>query len=524
MTVLHLCPSPLFRLSSIMLILCATILGRVTATTPSPDESPGIATGTSTYLSSIAASSLRTNSFLSHKPSSPHAWVTIYYEAGSYDYEYLLGIRVFMHTLKATGSTADRIVLLSQDVSEDVREVFRSDGLIVQDIPNVLNPYGPQTLPRFVHVLNKIYAWSLVQYERVIMVDADNIAVRNPDVLFKCGHFCAVFLNPVSFHTGLFVVKPDKAMYETLITALEHYPSYDGADQGFLNAYFPLQHSPMFNLSYPLGSPALAVPSMRLPVHANINHVYYYERMSWEGSFGGWRKVLTMTYPVPQVFKPWCWYGYPLFNMHWVWYSCRMKVDSYANYPMCWLVLIVVLPLLGICLRLLAQRLELRLSGNSPHNAYLTSGWDHRPACSAPQCTCMSARQLGLIHLVSTSVWLAATILAIKLVPCYVPYFLAWALVTSIQILFQYAIAQVMVLKLTHKHLRVASLDIVLCAFPFLFYNVMMVSDIYFHFVVKFGAVALCIVVTFVTHCYVTKRTFLHHLQRLREGAFYSFK
>ena len=54
----------------------------------------------------------------------------------------------------------------------------------------------------------------MLDYERVIYMDADNIFFHNIDNLFKCGHFCAVYMNPCNFHTGLFVVTPNNDTYK----------------------------------------------------------------------------------------------------------------------------------------------------------------------------------------------------------------------------------------------------------------------------------------------------------------------
>lgn len=74
---------------------------------------------------------------------------------------------------------------------------------------DIQNPYRNQHDFdfRFMFTLNKIYAWTLTEYQRVVMLDADNLFLRAPDELFQCGQFCAVFINPCIFHTGLFVLQ-----------------------------------------------------------------------------------------------------------------------------------------------------------------------------------------------------------------------------------------------------------------------------------------------------------------------------
>lgn len=144
--------------------------------------------------------------------SSENAYATIFYEGTPRDYEYFLGARVAMYSIKKAGSTQDRIVFVSENVRKEWRDIFESDGLRVIQVDNVANPYteNAKFLDRFKYSLNKLYAWALTQYRRVIMLDADVIAIKNPDELFLCGHFCALFMNPCHFHTGLLVLKPEK--------------------------------------------------------------------------------------------------------------------------------------------------------------------------------------------------------------------------------------------------------------------------------------------------------------------------
>ena len=154
-----------------------------------------------------------------------------------------------MRSLRRTGTKADVVVLVSPNVKAETRQVLRQDGAIVTEVPNLANPYKaaqaqgePQRyLARFEFTLNKLYMWNLTQYERVVYLDADNIALGNLDELFDCGHFCAVFMNPCNFHTGLLVIKPDTKQFNHMVESLPFIGSYDGADQGFLTAFFPFK-------------------------------------------------------------------------------------------------------------------------------------------------------------------------------------------------------------------------------------------------------------------------------------------
>jgi len=87
---------------------------------------------------------------------------------------------------------------------------------IVEDIPN---PYWtqPKFNKRFLYTFNKLYVWSMMEYDRVVMLDADNLFLRNPDELFQCGQFCAAFINPCVFHTGLFVLQASNSIQQTVL-------------------------------------------------------------------------------------------------------------------------------------------------------------------------------------------------------------------------------------------------------------------------------------------------------------------
>lgn len=147
-----------------------------------------------------------------------------------------------------------------------------------------------------------------MEYDRIIYMDADNIVLQNLDDLFLCGHFCAIFMNAVAFHTGLFVVKPDAEVYANMLAKLQAgITSYDGADQGFLVSYFhDMEYAPMFNSSAKKKSED---KMNRIPINYNMNHIYYYERCRWDVMYrrGQWTDLeipaSSIGYPIAQTFK-----------------------------------------------------------------------------------------------------------------------------------------------------------------------------------------------------------------------------
>lgn len=225
---------------------------------------------------------------------SRNAYVMIHYEGTPRDDLYVLGTRVAIRSIHESGSLQDVVIICADNVRQSTIDVFTRDGAVVKMVPNIPNPYkGEQQRrrtykSRFEFTFNKLYIWNLLEYERVIYLDADNLVVRNLDELFLCGHFCPTFFNPLFFHTGMMVVKPDAAKFVSLIHDLLSLDvfSYDGADQGFLTAAFPsLEGAPLLNPVRELllnGGKPSEEPHMRFPMEYNINSAFFYHKMSWD--------------------------------------------------------------------------------------------------------------------------------------------------------------------------------------------------------------------------------------------------
>eukprot|EP00835_Amoeboradix_gromovi_P003712 NODE_256_length_12667_cov_0.196292.p3 type:complete len:373 gc:universal NODE_256_length_12667_cov_0.196292:1785-667(-) len=86
----------------------------------------------------------------------------------------------------------------------------------------------------------KFYAWTL-NYSKVVYLDSDMIILKNIDELFKNDELSAVSDVgwPDCFNSGLLVLKPNYATFEQLRFQAVEFGSFDGADQGLLNDYFP---------------------------------------------------------------------------------------------------------------------------------------------------------------------------------------------------------------------------------------------------------------------------------------------
>lgn len=131
----------------------------------------------------------------------------------------------------------------------------------------------------------KLRLWELVEYERIIFLDADTIVIRNLDKLFAYPEFSAapnVYETLADFHrlnSGVFVATPSQNTFDTMIEVLDQPDAYwRRTDQSFLEHYFPDWHG--------------------LPVFYNmLQYVWFNMPDLWD-----WKSVHVVHY---QYEKPW---------------------------------------------------------------------------------------------------------------------------------------------------------------------------------------------------------------------------
>ncbi|MFS8032381.1 putative glycogenin glucosyltransferase [Helianthus anomalus] len=276
-------------------------------------------------LSIICLDSNGVRADVSHK----NAYATMMYMGTPRDYEFYIAIRVMLRSLSKLRVDADLVVIASVDVpARWMHTLEEEDGAKVVRVENLNNPYISDTShDRFKLTLNKLYAWSLVEYERVVMLDADNLFLQKTDELFQCGQFCAVFINPCIFHTGLFVLEPSSKVFKDMLRDLDNRrDNPDGADQGFIGGYFPdLLDQPMF---HPPSDGTKLDGTFRLPLGYQMDASYYYLRLRWSVPCG---PNSVITFPGASWLKPWYWWSWPVLPLGIQWHEQRRETIGYDS-------------------------------------------------------------------------------------------------------------------------------------------------------------------------------------------------
>ncbi|EGG03486.1 putative glycogenin [Melampsora larici-populina 98AG31] len=164
---------------------------------------------------------------------------------------YLPGCLVTAHSIKQSekdnaAQDFDLVCLITLDsVSVEsikaLRKVYNlviSVDAISSSNKDELNLLGRQDLSG---TITKIHIWRLVQYQKVIYVDADTLILKSISHLFQLPNEFSASPDtgwPDCFNSGLMVIQPNLDVFDRLYAFFFERGSWDGGDQGVLNDFF----------------------------------------------------------------------------------------------------------------------------------------------------------------------------------------------------------------------------------------------------------------------------------------------
>ena len=156
---------------------------------------------------------------------------------------YVVGALTLGYSLGKQNWRHDSVVMVTAAVSADARRQllrFWNHVIEIEPVANP-NPKSRMGIATFATVYTKLRAWELDDYETVLLLDADTIAVNELNDLPQCKSIAGApdTLLADIFNTGVLVLRPSRVVFADMMEKISTLPSYDGGDQGFLNSYFP---------------------------------------------------------------------------------------------------------------------------------------------------------------------------------------------------------------------------------------------------------------------------------------------
>ena len=153
------------------------------------------------------------------------------------------GVECMLFSLKETKTKVSVVLIVTRQVSKRNIEKLseKADRVVVVDA--IGNPHAEKS-----HVegwvnsgYTKLQIWNLVDYDKVVYIDADTLVLQNVDELFERPTPAAApdTFPPDKFNAGVMVIRPSTDTFKDMMSKINVLGSYDTGDTGFLNEYFP---------------------------------------------------------------------------------------------------------------------------------------------------------------------------------------------------------------------------------------------------------------------------------------------
>ncbi|KAH8598345.1 nucleotide-diphospho-sugar transferase [Bisporella sp. PMI_857] len=103
---------------------------------------------------------------------------------------YMVGIRMLIYQLLHDPVTRTKqnipfVVLVTEDVPQEHRDRLTKDGAHIVQVSPVVIPWIKPGRERWAHVMDKLHVFELVQYEKILLLDADHVIVKPLDGVFE---------------------------------------------------------------------------------------------------------------------------------------------------------------------------------------------------------------------------------------------------------------------------------------------------------------------------------------------------
>lgn len=183
--------------------------------------------------------------------------------------DYAPGAVALVRSIRRCGTRADIVAMHTPALGEATRQRLLAEGARLVEVEllptsDAFNerharrslheaaPFTKGTKPPFHTPLDnfaKLRLWQLIDYDRIVFIDADAVMLKNCDRLFDYPEFCAapnVYESLGDFHrlnSGVFTARPSEETFQAMLAALDVPDRFwPRTDQTFLQEFFPDWH------------------------------------------------------------------------------------------------------------------------------------------------------------------------------------------------------------------------------------------------------------------------------------------
>ncbi|KAI1288001.1 Glycogenin-2 [Halotydeus destructor] len=150
---------------------------------------------------------------------SRRAWLTL-----ATNDTYCMGALVTGNSLRNVNTEAELVVFITDQVTSHMKKLLAE---VYDHIKNVDIIEGSDhdllldtSRPEWAVCMTKILGWRLTQYEKIVYIDSDAIAIKNCDELFDKPELSAVpdISWPDIFNSGVFVFEPNEKTFKSFLS------------------------------------------------------------------------------------------------------------------------------------------------------------------------------------------------------------------------------------------------------------------------------------------------------------------
>ena len=167
---------------------------------------------------------------------------------------YLPGVRALHEALRRTGTRHPFVVAIASHIARHIDSVLESAGMCVRRIPETtaIPQHMIEGNGHWGRTFDKIQLFGLVEFSKLVYVDADMLVLANLDELFDKPNMSAVpagkLIHPdwLRLNGGLMVIEPAAGLVDAIFALLPQALEQATAkgmdkigDQDLLNAYLP---------------------------------------------------------------------------------------------------------------------------------------------------------------------------------------------------------------------------------------------------------------------------------------------